>query len=89
MGVAPKLTLPRREDVVAYRRDHPAMTLAEIGARFGITGGYVSNLCQRDLRRREPDIGPPRPKASPNMMPGLTLSLLMGGRTPRAKLQPA
>jgi hypothetical protein len=90
MGVPRKMTLPQRHEVVAYRRAHPAMTCEEIGDRFGITGTYVSVLCQRDLDRRIPNLPPPKPKAVANAMPWATNSLLTGGNARRAKLpQPA
>lgn len=90
MGVPRKFTPEKQAQIIGFRADHPHMTLEDIGRRFGTTGSYVSTLCQRAaLREQSERILQPKPEIRPHMMPGLTLSLLMGGRAPRAKLQPA
>lgn len=85
--------------VLAIRRANPGASTRFIAAKAGISNVMVwkiLNAAGADMPRirvsragqvkHEPK---PRPEIRPHMMPGLTLSLLMGGRAPRAKLQPA
>jgi hypothetical protein len=89
------LTREQRQKVIDLCKDD-SLTYKDIGDRFGIGADRVGQIRAEaglPMRCRSRHNGPhnPRPKsvARPHMMPGLTLSLLMGGRAPRAKLQPA
>lgn len=88
-----------RARVIAIKKANPELGTPEISAMVGVTKSRVwqifvdAGIVTPGERRREPRPGEsvkpkPRPEIRPHMMPGLTLSLLMGGRAPRAKLAP-
>jgi hypothetical protein len=87
------------ERVLAIRRANPEASTRLIAKKAGISNVMVWKILHQagaeTPRIRSSRAGevrqPPKskPEIRPHMMPGLTLSLLMGGKAPRAKLQPA